>query len=157
MELFLIRHARAEVARAGLRDERRRLTPIGLKRWHRSVEGLRALGISFDRLYHSPWLRAVETADAATVLLKGESVVTGTLTAPPRQDLLDALEGKRVAVVGHEPWLTQLLAWLVLGDADPAERFVLKKGGVAWLEGTPQPGKMRMRALFTPAALRTMK
>lgn len=157
MELFIIRVAPAVAARAGRKDERRPLTARGRDRWRRSVDGLRALGIHFDRLCHSPWLRAVETADAAAALLNGESVVTRNLVAAPSPALLDELHGNRVALVGHEPWLTQMLAWLVLGNEGVAGQFVLKKGGVAWLEGPPRPGKMQLRALFPPAALRRIK
>ena len=59
--------------------------------------------------------------------------------------------GETVAVVGHEPWLSELIAWLVVGEpADGDARFRMKKGGVAQLRGTPRPGRMQLRALLPP-------
>jgi phosphohistidine phosphatase len=156
VDLFIIRHAAAAKRSPGGDDAQRRLTARGAERWRRSVEGLRRLGIRFDRLYSSPWLRAVETAEAATPLLHGKRVATEHLATPPRAALLAALKGKRVGVVGHEPWLSQLLAWLLLADPQEASRFVLKKGSVAWLSGALEPGAMQLNALFTPKSLRAM-
>lgn len=153
MDLFILRHAVAQERRPGLSDSRRALTPAGRKRWSRAVKGLRALGIRFDSLFHSPYLRAVQSAEIAAPLLEGESIVTQALIGSPDEALLEELVGDRVAVVGHEPWLTELVAWLVLGDSSQGDRFELKKGGVAWLQGKPQPGKMKLRALLTPSVL----
>jgi phosphohistidine phosphatase len=157
MDLFLIRHAPAVKRSPGRDDAQRRLTGRGAERWRKSVEGLKAVGVRFDRLYHSPWVRAVETAAAATPLLDGQSVGTENLATVPGPDLLRELKGKRVALIGHEPWLSQLLAWLVLDDREAAPRFVLKKGSVVWLSGEPKPGQMALQALLTPKTLRTLK
>ena len=154
LELFIIRHAAAVERREGLDDARRPLTKEGRDKWRRAVRGLRDLKLRFDRLYHSPWTRAVETADELTGLLEGKRVATEALAAPPRQALLDELEGARVAVVGHEPWLGELASWLVTGSPEHGERFAFRKGGVAWLEGPLQPGKMSLKAMLPPKVLR---
>ncbi len=156
MELFLIRHAEAEPRRAGKDDTRRPLTERGKARWRRSVKGLGRLGVRFDHVFHSPWLRALETASALEPLLEGETTVTEGLARAPRDPLLHELSGRRVAAVGHEPWLSELLAWLVLGRREDGARFELKKGSVAWLEGRPKPGGMVLRALLHPKALRAL-
>ncbi len=156
MQLFLIRHAAAVPRRPRLDDADRPLTPKGRRRWHRAVRGLERLGLSFDRLYHSPWLRAVETADALIGVLEGESVVTHELAHSPTPMLLERLEGERVALVGHQPWLGELVSLLLFGHTRHAERFSLKKGAVAWLQGEPRPGGMTLRALLpldVPSAL----
>jgi phosphohistidine phosphatase len=157
VELFIIRHAPAVKHAPRGDDTHRPLTLKGADRWRKSVGGLRALGVRFDRLFHSPWRRAVETANLAAPLVDGKSVVTERLATEPGKALLDELQGERVALVGHEPWLSQLLAWLVVGEQQASERFVLKKGSVAWLSGEPKPGQMRLNALFTPKALRSLK
>jgi phosphohistidine phosphatase len=60
-----------------------------------------------------------------------------------------------VAIVGHQPWLSDVLAWLVGAPRDGAEaRFPLRKGAVARLEGAPEPGAMSLTALFQPRDLR---
>jgi len=63
MDLFLIRHAIAEERRAGLNDEDRKLTETGRKRFRAMVEDLRRGSIELDRVYTSPWKRAVQTAE----------------------------------------------------------------------------------------------
>jgi phosphohistidine phosphatase len=71
----------------------------------------------------------------------------------PAAALLERLGGERVAVVGHAPWLSELLALLVTGSTQAGGRFVLKKGGVAWLEGDLRAGAMELRALHPPQVL----
>jgi phosphohistidine phosphatase len=62
----------------------------------------------------------------------------------------------RVAVVGHEPWLGELIALLTTGESRHGETIPLKKGGVAILEGAPTPGGMTLRALLPPRVSRRL-
>jgi phosphohistidine phosphatase len=153
MELWIVRHAAAVARNPGLEDSTRPLTPRGRKRWKKAVSGLEARGVSFDALYHSPWTRAVETAEPLARLLTGERVELTELAMPPDVALLERLRGERVAVVGHSPWLEELLSLLVSGSTGAAQNFVLKKGGVAWLEGEPRANGMQLRALLPPRVL----
>ncbi len=156
MEVFLIRHAEAEPRRPGRDDAARPLTPRGRKRMVRATQGLKRLGLGFDRLYHSPWLRAVETGNVLAPLVRGESVVTARLAESPGLALLDELSGARVALVGHQPWLGELLALLTSSDPKLGPHFAFGKGGLAWLEGEPRPGEMTLRALWPSKALRAV-
>lgn len=156
MHVFLIRHAIAIPRGSETPDAARPLTPKGLRQWKRAVKGLDTLGIAFDRVYHSPWLRAVETAKALRHLVHGETIVTRDLAYPPTPRLLGRIEGERVALVGHQPWLGELLGVLVFGDLLAGERVLLKKGSVVWLEGEPRPGEMSLRASFPPRVLRAI-
>jgi len=156
MELFVIRHAVAVPRGPGLEDAARPLTRRGRTRFERAVRGLDRLGVRFDRLYHSPWLRAVETADALDRLVDGEKVPTARLAQTPEKGLLDELEGDRVGLVGHEPWLGELVALLLLGKRDAGAKLALKKGGVAWLTGDPRPGGASLHACLTPKILRKL-
>jgi phosphohistidine phosphatase len=114
------------------------------------------LGFRFDRILHSPWLRAVETAELMMPLVDGESEVTALLAKPPGADLIEQIAGESVALIGHRPWMGELLALLVSGRPEDGERFDIKKGGVAVLEGKPASGGMRLLALHTPKALRAI-
>jgi phosphohistidine phosphatase len=156
MELFIVRHAVAVPQRPDLPDEARPLTSDGRRRFQRAVRGMERLGFSFDRLYHSPWLRAVETAELLTQLVAedGETVVEPGMTRAPDAELLAGLRGDRVAVCGHEPWLSEMVALLVCGTVKHGARFDFRKGGLAWLEGEPRPRRMRLRAFLPPRALR---
>jgi phosphohistidine phosphatase len=156
MDLFVIRHAIAVPRSPDLADAARPLTPRGRARWERSVGGLERLGIRFDRMLHSPWRRAVETAHAARHLVDGEIVASTHLAMPPTRALLDDLAGERVALVGHEPWLGELLALLIVGTTDAGAQLELRKGGVAWLVGDPRPGAARVQAILPPKVLRAI-
>ena len=103
------------------------------------MKGLGALGASFDAVLHGPWLRAVETADALMLLAKGERLVLPELAMAPDERLLERLSGDQVAVVGHEPCISELLSLLVVGSPEHGRGFVFKKGSVAWLAGELRP------------------
>jgi phosphohistidine phosphatase len=156
MELFVIRHAIAVPGSMLLADADRPLSPKGRKRFSQAVLGLQCLKVRFDRLYHSPWLRAVETAELLAPVLEGEVVCSPALARAPSQDVLDALVGARVALVGHEPWMGELVAWLTTGAPPDGSVFAFKRGGVAWLEGQPQPGRMVLQAFLPPKVLREL-
>jgi phosphohistidine phosphatase len=155
MELFVIRHAIAVPGSMLLADADRPLSPKGRARFAPAVMGLQRLKVRFDRLYHSPWLRAVETAELLAPVLDGKAVCSPALARAPSQALLDALVGERVALVGHEPWMGELVAWLTTGAPDGSV-FAFKRGGIAWLEGQPQPGRMVLQAFLPPKVLRAL-
>ncbi|WP_117238557.1 SixA phosphatase family protein [Thermus sediminis] len=165
MELFLVRHAIALPLPEGAgeeEDDARPLTPKGVRRFRKVVRGLAALGVGLDLILTSPKRRALETAELLSDLLQGETRVSPHLAEPPGEELLAEIPAEgRVALVGHEPYLSVFLTQLLFGDLlggsvqDALEgRFLLKKGGVAWLEGTPRPGGMTLRALFPPKVFR---
>ncbi len=157
MNLFVIRHAAAVPRTSKVDDASRPLTEKGRRRWRQAVRGLKRLGVRFDRAYHSPWLRAVETAEGLAGLVDVESIVTTRLAESPSPELLRGLRGERVAVVGHQPWLGELVELLVLERDGHGVWLELEKGAVAWLEGTAQPGGMVLHALLTPKFLRAVR
>jgi phosphohistidine phosphatase len=156
MDLFLIRHAPAASRSGGLADDSRPLLPSSRRKLSFAVRGLGKLGVQFDRLYHSPSLRALETADALAVLVRGETVATTYFAEQTARALLDEIAGERVALVGHDPWLAKLLGQLVFGTPDLGRRCALGKGDVAWLEGQPRRGGMTLRALLPFRTLRRL-
>ncbi|MFN0242685.1 MAG: SixA phosphatase family protein [Planctomycetota bacterium] len=161
MELYLIRHAQAEEHSESGGDEARALSREGRERFRDVVRGLERLEVQFDRVYHSPYLRAQETADLLEPILAGETVVTAALARAPSEELLASLEGGSVALVGHEPWLSDLLSVLLLGwhvyeHPSRSAPFEFKKGGVARLTGKPKPGEMQLVAFWPPRTLREL-
>lgn len=147
----LIRHA---IADEGPDDAARPLSKEGRRRFLKSVETLARLGVRFEKVLHSPKRRALETAELLRPVCAGAFEVTPLLTREPTRDLLPLLDVHELAVVGHQPHLSALLAWLVIGDAKRGACFELKKGAVARLEGEAVPGGMVLRALWTPRVLR---
>lgn len=156
MELWLLRHGIAEEGEGEQADEARALTRKGRSRVERTVDGLAHLGVGFDKLVHSPLLRAVQTAELLLPLVDGESVVTDLLAQPPTPALLEALKGERVAVVGHQPWLGELASLLALGTIEKAASIEIKKSGAIHLRGELAPGGMTLAGIYPPRLLRAL-
>ena len=145
MRLYVIRHAIAEDQAPTQDDSQRELTKDGRKKMKQVVKGLDALDTRFDRIVTSPWARAMET--------------TELLCQSPRAELLAMIAEKNetTGVVGHEPWLGELVAWLAFGDTRHGEQLMLKKGGVVILEGSAVPGGMQVHAILPPSVVRAAR
>jgi phosphohistidine phosphatase len=135
MRLVIVRHAIA-VPRGTpeIPDEDRPLTPEGEKKFKKAAEGMARVLERPDEVLTSPWLRALRTAEiAAEAWGKIAPKKTPALAGGSFEDVAAVLDGyppaSTVAVVGHEPHLSELLARL-LGTRDD-ERVEFKKGGVA--------------------------
>lgn len=159
MNLFVIRHAVAEDPGAGIDDAARELTDAGKVKLRQAVRGLRALDIRFQRVLTSPWKRAVQTARQLEPISVEPPAATDLLTQTPRAELLALIaeRNETTAVVGHEPWLGELVAWLAFGDSRHGDALIIKKCGVLWLEGTAVPGGMQIRAAIPPRLLRALR
>jgi phosphohistidine phosphatase len=161
MRLLIIRHAVA-VPRGtpGIPDPERPLTPEGEKKFGKAARGLARAVDRPDEILTSPWARALRTAEiAAEAWGKLAPKQTEALAGGSFEELAAVLEGypakATVAVVGHEPWLSALLARL-LGAAED-QRVEFKKGGVALVE---VPGPLadggRLLLFLAPKVLRAL-
>lgn len=158
MQLFVIRHAIAEDRRPGLDDADRALTPEGVRKMKQVVRGLRELDVELARVVTSPWTRAIETAKLLAPVSDSAPIATELLCQVPRAELLAMIaeHDETTGVVGHEPWLGELVAWLAFGDTRRGEALDLKKGSVVELEGSVVPGGMRVRGILQPRVLRRL-
>lgn len=165
MEIFLVRHAIAVERSEELEDELRPLSDRGRTRFDKAVRGLRRLDIEFDHVFHSPWLRAIQTAEMLAPVTRGTRSATALLADDPGLEVVNlarqfALEKgdpeARVAFVGHEPWMAELLSLLTTGDPQHADNLPFKKGAVAWLQGVATPGGAELVAFLPPRALRRL-
>lgn len=139
MRLLIVRHAIA-VPRgtAGIEDDARPLTSHGVKRFERAARGIAALLPPPDALLTSPLPRARHTAELLAAAWGGIDVsdepalAGGDLDALGR--LLDARRRrcKLLAIVGHEPHLSQVLAHVVGARHAPPLEF--RKGGAALVD-----------------------
>lgn len=138
MHLLIIRHAIA-VARGtpGIPDAQRPLTPEGEEKFREAAKGLAGLVDRPDALLTSPWLRAKQTAAlAAAAWGRVVPKETEALAGGSFEQLAAVLdrfpESATVAVVGHEPQVSDLLARL-LGSRH-ADRLTFKKGAAALVQ-----------------------
>jgi phosphohistidine phosphatase len=164
VQLLVVRHAIAEDRHSNEDDVVRALTPAGERKFRQVVKGLRTLGWKLDHVLTSPWVRAARTAELLRPISGRQALETDLLAQSPRAELLALIAettgpqkpSHATAVVGHEPWLGELVGWLAFGDGRHGEGLELKKGSVTWLEGTAVPGGMTIRALLPPKLLRAL-
>ena len=162
MTLLLIRHAPAvRNGSVGIRDGERPLTPRGRKRFRVAARGLARIADRPDVLLTSPLVRARATAEIAAAAFKK---LTPQLEPALGQENLDAVvaalkkypRDAMVAVVGHEPTLSRLLARM-LGVPQDDDRFAFKKGGAALLDLPDGPAAAgQLRWFVKPRILRSL-
>jgi phosphohistidine phosphatase len=153
MHLLVIRHAIAEERSPDQDDSSRELTRDGIRKLKGVVQGLRDLGWKLDAVLTSPWTRALHTAQLLSPIASAKPITTALLAESPRSELLAQIAEQAadtIAVVGHEPWLGELVAWLAFGEQKLGEQLELKKSAVVWLEGSAVPRGMTLRALAPP-------
>ena len=140
MNLYIIRHAVAvDEGTPGFEsDSERPLTDKGRKKMRQIAKGLRNLGVEFDLILSSPYVRARETAEILADVFKMRKKITFTENLIPlgNPELLigeinETYAADSIAVVGHEPHLSTLVGILVAGNANLD--LTLKKGGVCYL------------------------
>ena len=161
MRVFIIRHAIAAERAPGVVDDERRLTKRGRRRFRMAARGLARLFAPPSAIVSSPLVRARQTARMAARAWDGTKVTLDQALAGGSIDDVMALLGRLpasapVALVGHEPQVSEVLAHL-LGSNDPA-RLAFKKGGVAVVdlpEG-PEAGG-RLVAFLPPGVLRSAR
>lgn len=136
--LYLVRHAIAEERGPEWPDDSRRpLTHKGKARMRDGITGLVALGAQIDVVLTSPLVRAAETAQLIIEGVKPTPALTVTTALAPGQPaealaraLTPHARAGGIALVGHEPDLGELAAWLI-GARTP---IPFKKGGVCRID-----------------------
>ena len=151
MKLLIIRHAIAVPSGTeGIEDDERPLTSRGRKRFRAAARGLARLMDRPDILLTSPLPRAAETAEiAAHAFGKVEPRHERALARGGTEAIVNVLRrlprDSTVAIVGHEPTLSELLARLL--GSPRAERFAFKKGGAALVD-LPTEGRSAGRLVW---------
>jgi phosphohistidine phosphatase len=118
--------------------------------------------VSLDLVITSPLVRAEQTADILVKGLGGEpKLMTAPALAPGGSpaavaEAVGALtKGRSLAIVGHEPGLGELAAWLI-GARQP---LPFKKGGVCRIDVADWPPTAKSGTLVwfaTPKMLRAL-
>ncbi|MEI2702746.1 MAG: histidine phosphatase family protein [Baekduia sp.] len=147
IDLWLLRHGEAE-PHGSRPDAERELTKRGRAQSRQAGAALAALGVSFDVIYASPKVRARDTAMLAAEPLGIEPVLDAGLAAgPDAGDALALAHAGRVLLVGHDPYLSQLVHDLT------GARVRLPKGSLCGIRIAP-PGELAV--LLRPRDLAAM-
>jgi phosphohistidine phosphatase len=141
MELYLLRHGAAANAED---DPRRALTDEGRAQVEDVVRRAAGQGVRVERVYHSGILRAEQSAELAARALGG---------VPERRTRLEPLDeveptaawlghepdDARILLVGHQPFLGQLVLQLV-GEVEPGSVVELETAELVKLDRTAADG-----------------
>lgn len=104
----------------------------------RNAQAISKLVKSVDLIATSPLVRAAQTADILKSHYRGATVIEEPCLKPdqPPESFLKWLKGQKrysvIAIVGHEPHLSQLCGYLVSGEA--RSLIELKKGGLCVID-----------------------
>lgn len=123
MNLFFLRHGKAATRSPKWRpDSKRPLTREGEEKMAEVARGIQALGLSFDLILTSPYARALRTAEIlAEVYGSRKLFETSNLVAEADpKNIIDEINQnfaavEQIALVGHEPFMTQLISTLISG------------------------------------------
>ncbi len=162
MQLVIVRHGAAvERGAEGQSDEERPLTARGRERFREAARGLARVLPKPELLTSSPLVRARQTAEIAAEAWGGprlafDDALTGAGAAEALPLLVKHAGLDTLALFGHEPQLSGLLAYLI-GLATP-EAAPFKKGGATLVE-VDEPferGAGRLVWFLPPRILRTL-
>ncbi len=155
MLLLLVRHADASARDSDKwpDDTLRPLTDKGRKTQAKVAKALGDLGLMPELVLTSPWVRAAQTAEIIqqTLALPSPPAPCLALAADPELGALDAALGPRrgekavVALVGHSPWMEELVGLLLTGAAHGLA-VDLPKSGVMGIDADrigPRAGTLR--------------
>lgn len=164
MDVVLVRHAIAcpRDADRWPDDDDRPLAPDAMPRARKAAAGLRRLLQRPHRVLTSPLLRARQTAALLSEHAHWPRAILCGELAPghPAEGVLAVLRhepGKLIAVIGHQPSLSEVLA-LALPGGRP-EGFQMKRLGAALLtfSAAPRSGAGTLAWLVPPRILRAAR
>jgi phosphohistidine phosphatase len=160
--LYLVRHAIAEDRGPRWPDDNERpLTAEGAARMRRAVKGLDRITEPIALILSSPLVRAMQTAD---ILSRGLGTRPDVLVCPALAPggspakvvaaLARYARPRAIALVGHEPDLGKLAAWLI-GARTP---IPFRKGGICRIDTTDWPATRESQLVWaaTPKMLRRL-
>ena len=156
MEIYILRHGLAEEAHGGMRDADRPLTPEGTKKLLPVLRRARAIDVQPPVILTSPYRRARETAQVAAEALRGEPKLVESRALIPDSspeavwdEIRDHKSDKQIMVVGHEPLLSSVYAYL-MGAA--SAQIDVKKGSLGRIDVDRFTGQPRgiLRWLIHP-------
>ena len=120
MELYLFRHGIAEDGDSRSPDSARELTDDGREKTAAVVKMARRTGVRPSLILTSPYVRARQTAQIAADELAFEGDILNIDSLVPHsspekvwESIRDHADETAILLAGHEPLLSQLVAWLL--------------------------------------------
>lgn len=149
--LILWRHADAELCAIGQTDMARALTSKGVKQSRAMAAWLKKHLPKHTVVVVSPALRALQTAEALNHPVIIEDALQPETSVEQLLHYLHQHPAENMLLVGHQPWLGELIATLLdTGDAP----ISVKKGAVWWLRLRPsEPATYQLLTVQTPQLL----
>ena len=157
VELFILRHGKAEARATGMNDADRALTGQGREEIKKIGRWTVTMGYTFDVIATSPLKRAIETAEiiGQTTDQEHKIQVWDLLSPGGDPDALSrqiALVGgdRSVLIVGHEPMLSMVISRVISGNAMTS--IVLAKGAFARIKNVTWRDRLSgdLHSLITP-------
>jgi phosphohistidine phosphatase len=165
MKVFLVRHALAyERSRKRWPDDSLRpLTPAGKRKFRHAARGLATLLPRTAPIITSPFVRARQTAELLCKAMgrrKPQQQAELAAHQPARKGLalLRSRQGAAIVLVGHEPYLGNLLSLALAGSTRRLDA-AFRKGGAVCLEfdGRIAPGGATLLWMLPPKTLRNLR
>lgn len=135
MFLYLVRHGDAL---PGEVDAERPLSKKGIEDTKKIAEFLKDIDIKVEAIFHSGLKRAKQTAEIIAMSLGRSSLIVQRNSLGPEDSVVPICEdlAQRThdgMIVGHLPFLSHLVSYLILGSEEK-EIIDFKKGAVIALE-----------------------
>jgi phosphohistidine phosphatase len=175
-KIYLIRHGLAGQFGDYEDDSIRPLSTDGRAKTRKVAKQLSGLGVQFDRVLSSPYVRAYQTAEILQAAKLCDSIETADFLKPgsiESEESFGALlnwlmqwrdkiaaektptdQEETIAIVGHEPDLSSIAEQLMFGQT--LQRLVLKKAGVIALNAPSEgdfKGNCQLLWLVSPKIL----
>ena len=168
--MFILRHGEAgKKLPAGTSDFRRPLTFAGKKEVKDIAKSLKDIRVKLNLIITSPLKRTYQTASIVAMVFKMKSNIETWDELKPEsnsKDLYPKLyqkfkQNSSILIVGHEPYLSNLIIEIISNGNRPTPRgIVLKKGGLAKVRITSSSDQMvkgELRWLLTPMIMKKIK
>lgn len=150
-QIILWRHADAEMPVMHQDDMSRALTAKGVRQSRLMAKWLNKYLPEDTKVLVSPALRALQTAKPLGTKFE---VVDALQPGAPLAHILavlDAFASDSLMLIGHQPWIGELIAYLLHGQEAPGS---VKKGAVWWLRLSPEEqGVYKLFTVQTPQLL----
>lgn len=160
VELFILRHGKAEARTMGTSDADRALTGQGREEIKKIGRWTVTMGYSFDVIATSPLKRAMETAEIIGLTTGQEYKIQvwdllspgGDIDALSKQIASAGMDGS-ILIVGHEPMLSIVISRVISGNAPTS--VILVKGSFARIKNVTFQAQLSgdLHSLITPKQL----